>query len=310
MPVPIDTNYIGSPAWNASLGASLGNAWAPPPGQIPAPAPTAEEQLLSSLSPEISSLWQMRPEFQAITARAADPERLTAGSTAIQPGAQYGGATQDIERLRAQAFGTGPTASAQAQLEAQRLGEQQQRNLVGQQAATGAAQAQSQLAQAGGLSGGARERLARQTGLGQLQASQQVGSQGAAQRAGIIAQDEAQRAALQQQMPGMQLGAAQFQTGLEQSNRQALMQQQQANQAAQQQVNLANLGIDVGSQEAANQFGMSKWQQLGGLLGGEQEAQALASSGGSGGGGGIGSKLAAAAINPFASIGGTIAGWF
>lgn len=117
--------------------------------------------------------------------------------------------TQGIEKVREYATGSGPSAWGKLMEENQRMGEQDRRNQNAASNASAQSGAFSQLASKGGLSSGARERLALQ-GSRSLNASQQdIARQGQEQRIGIGGQDEAQRLQLLSQLPGMEVQALQ-----------------------------------------------------------------------------------------------------
>lgn len=99
----------------------------------------------------------------------------------------YSGAAE--QQLRAAATSTGPTALAQAQLQAQQADEVNQRGAAGLQSQQANDSAMAQLSRLGGLSGGARTSLARSSSRDALNAQQGVSQAGATARYGINAQD-------------------------------------------------------------------------------------------------------------------------
>jgi len=201
------------------------------------------EQLIAEQEEKIRSLINKRPKWASYEVGkfggtdvlgGLDPRMAKARDIAqraeIGTGAQYGMAEQDVGRLAGRAWGQGPSASAQAMLEQQRLGELSGRERFQEGMAGQLAQQRAGLAARGGLSGGAGERLARSSGREQMMGMQQMGREGRAARLGITAQDEAQRMALQQQMPGMRMGLEQYQTGLSEREAVREAERQQINQ--------------------------------------------------------------------------------
>jgi len=146
------------------------------------------------------------------------------------------------QRLRAQALAEGPTAAAM-----------QQAGRAGQLAQTGYAQGLSNMAQAGGVSAGSRERLAKQASL-----------QGMLGRQRAFAEGEAQKL-------GMQQGFAQQEAG----ERGADVQAQIANRQGQNQFNIdkyrQQLAEYAGAQQGRAQIQLANQQQgsqlFGSLLG-------------------------------------------
>lgn len=234
----------------------------------------------------------------------------------IGPGEQYQMSAQDMANLRQRAYAEGPSRYAQRLLDQQGLQQQQARENLYKTTSEQQAAQFSDMARRGGLSGGARERMARQNSLTATLAAQDLARQGRMQQMGIRSQDEAQKMALQQQLPGMGLRMDQYSTGLQQRDRdvrnqlsaqniqnsraqqafnaQIAMQKagmygQLANQnaARQQQMRLANMQAQnqaglYNKQLAAkdlmgrNQFDMGAWQQMMASMGNQQAANAQA----------------------------------
>lgn len=170
--------------------------------------------------------------------------------------------TQGLEAIRQRALSQGPSAWAQMAEQKQRMEEGQQRSDAAAQGASAQAQARSQLAMRGGLSGGARQRLAMQGARDMAAQGQQVGAQGQLARANIGLQDEQTRNQMLSQLPGMELQALQPEmqkvsawqqmAGTEQGQD---FQRQQFNQNAamsSQQFNVANALKEQQAQNAAN----------------------------------------------------------
>jgi len=122
---------------------------------------------------------------------------------------------QGLDKFRSEALRDGP--SQFANLQQQQLGVQQgqRRDDAAAQAAQGRAQAFSQLAQSGGLSGAARERIGQSGARNLLQSRQNIARQGQQSGLDISAQDEQRRIGQLQQLPGMEMQRA----GLDERNR-------------------------------------------------------------------------------------------
>lgn len=115
-----------------------------------------------------------------------------------------GGITQQGLRATAnQAFSRGASPWAQLAQNRQRLQEQAQRDQLQKEGAARQAEARSALAMRGGLSSGARERLARSGMRDQLLGAQDVSRQGAQSALQIGMQDEANRQKALQAIPSM-----------------------------------------------------------------------------------------------------------
>lgn len=136
------------------------------------------------------------------------PQTAAAPSSILpQLQSQLGGInlnTQGLDLLRQKATATGPSAWENLATQQQQQGEQTQRNQAAAGAAGSAAGARSNLAMQGGLTGGARERLAMGGERALNEANQNIGAQGAAARTGISIQGEQQKNALLSQLPGQE----------------------------------------------------------------------------------------------------------
>lgn len=129
--------------------------------------------------------------------------------------------SEAYNRINTQANSVGPTDLAQAQLNAQKLDESNLQQNTSKQNLTALQQGQAALAQTGGLSSGARERMAVASNRNALQNQQQVGMGGAQARMGILSNDANLKQNLLGQIEGTQLGA-------QQTNLNALTQDTQA----------------------------------------------------------------------------------
>jgi len=187
------------------------------------------------------------PTFQGITGpggRLLDQFRLQRGR-----GLQQAGLGEFQQRLAQQARQeiTGPSQTAQIALQRQQMGEQGLRGRLARQSISGQSQAEAGLAARGGLSGGARERLAAQGFRERLLGQQRIGAQGQAQRLGIEERDLAQQLQRQQQLQG---GFAQ--------QEEARLRTDVGREDAVRQFNIAQA---IQDQRARNQFNLGRYQE-------------------------------------------------
>lgn len=162
---------------------------------------------------------------------------------------------EGLQAMRGEALRDPGTASAWASLmeQQQRLGQQDNMDAASRQAASGAAQARSSLAMRGGLSGGARERVAMNMGRGMAQDRQAAARQGMSDRLGIGMQDEQNRLGMLSQFANQEQALNQFNTG----NR---MQMDQFNVQGANQANMDNVNFarnEMGGQRAQD---MEQWR--------------------------------------------------
>lgn len=234
---------------------------------------------LQALSPEVAAVWGQRPEFESIMGeggRLQDEFQLQAqGPDVYSIGQeQIGGVDLSrlgLEGLQEQAL-TPSQESAWLKMatDQQRLEEQALRDEAVQQALSGASQAQAGLAMRGGLSSGARERIAQQAGRNLTAARQDVGRTGMQQRAGLGVQAEENRLRALSQLPGAELGAAQFDLTKAKSLTDL------AGQERQFQTGLEQFNLEQALQERGRgqQSEMDKWRELMQAYGSERSAQA------------------------------------
>lgn len=185
---------------------------------------------------------------------------------------QYGGSVGGLEALRKTAQGPLQTPWLNPMLERQQIEQQRLLGQVTAGAAQQAAQARSSLAQAGGLSGGARERLAKQASTQGLFAQQGVRQQGAMDRLGLEAGalQQARQAQLGAQMalPGMELARDQYTSGIDKFN---MMQQMAAN--------MYNIGGAREEMIRRQQGRMGQYQEQARQAAAGKTAEAIAGSG-------------------------------
>lgn len=151
-----------------------------------------------------------------------------------------------LNMLRQQSMATGPSVWAQQALQAQGLENQGMRESADRQAAAQKASAWSDLAQHGGLSGGARERVSMNAARDQAQARQLANRQASQANMGILSQDTAAKQAMLSAQPGLENQA--FQQDL--TNKQGNLMTQQ--------YNMGNALHDIG---ASNESAMNAYNE-------------------------------------------------
>lgn len=161
----------------------------------------------------------------------------------VLPGAEqrFAGISADqrgLKAIREQALGMGESPWAKLQLAKQGIEEKGALENVGAQSAGARAEAESNLAMRGGLSGGARERLSQGAMSNAVLGGQGVRRAGELSRLGIQTTDELNRQNLLQQLPGMELAQlnpelqkATYLSGVEQTQNAADIANQMANRA-------------------------------------------------------------------------------
>lgn len=114
-----------------------------------------------------------------------------------------------LNKLRSEALRTGPSQWANLREQSQRLDQKNAMEGMKQDTASELATQRAQLAMRGGLSGGARERLAQSAIPASIQMQQGQRQQGQMARLGIGIQDEQNRMNQLQSLPGLELSALQ-----------------------------------------------------------------------------------------------------
>jgi hypothetical protein len=138
-----------------------------------------------------------------------DPESM---STTNPLDMQLNGINLDkrgLDQFRNEALRTGPSQWASKAGEQQNLEEMQAREHAGRQAKSGSAGAMSDLAMRGGLTGGARERVAKSGARNYLDVTQDTARQGSQNRLQIGVNDEQNRIQQLGMLPGMETQALQ-----------------------------------------------------------------------------------------------------
>ncbi len=170
--------------------------------------------------------------------------------------------TSGLNAFQAQALSTGPSPWAQQATQQQEALAKNAQSAGAHSVAGQGATARSQLAQSGGLTGGAAERVATEGQKNYLNMSQGINQQKSTNEMQIGMNDQQNRLQELSQLPGMQLNNAQFQSGVSQFNTGAQMANNQALNAfnlGQYQTQMANYGA---AQTAAAQAQAGKHKTL------------------------------------------------
>jgi hypothetical protein len=115
-----------------------------------------------------------------------------------------------LDRFEQEAFRTGPSNWAKLATQQQQINAGAARDRGTAEVGSQLAKSQDQLAMDGGLTSGARERLATSAGRNQLDMSQGVGKEQADNNLQLSINDEQNRISQLGQVPGMEMGAANF----------------------------------------------------------------------------------------------------
>lgn len=147
--------------------------------------------------------------------------------------------TQGLDALRSRALSTDSSPWAKLAEQKQQLDQSGAMDQAAAQSAGQSAQALDSLAQNGGLSEGARERIATAGARSGMFANQQIARQGMGDRLGIKLQDEQQKANMLSALPGQELAALepdfrnrQYQQAVEGTNINAALNEIQQKRAA------------------------------------------------------------------------------
>lgn len=143
-----------------------------------------------------------------------NPDGTAKAGTAMSPDVQammdkINPNTQGLDKFRQEALRTGPSAWASLATQQQQGEESNARDRAGSEAAGQTAQAKASLAQSGGLTSGAAERVAAGGARNYLDMSQQIGQAGNNNRLQIGMNDEQNRMTELGQLPGMENQALQ-----------------------------------------------------------------------------------------------------
>ena len=192
-----------------------------------------------------------------------------------------------LEAIRGRALTQGPSEWQNLMLQKQGLEESGQRDRAGNQEASARSGAYSQLAAKGGLSTGARERLARSGAEGLAQTMQDISRGGSESRLGIATEDERQKLDLLKNLPGMEIAA--LQPEFEKTKMWGTLADSEAGRG--QNLDLANRQYGTGVEQfnlanALNEIGRKDANALGAYqekmkgYAAEQQSKATAASGG------------------------------
>ncbi|MCA6565611.1 MAG: hypothetical protein ACK5RO_06680 [Pseudobdellovibrionaceae bacterium] len=191
----------------------------------------------------------MRNAYIGVTDAQGNLRNQFSMSDKIGPDVQLN--NQGLDAIRSRALSTGPSAWAQLANEKQGMEEQQAMQNAQRQNQSSFRQGMSNLSGRGGLSAGARERMAMQSMRQQNTGNQGLLNQGIQNRMNIGLQDQQQKDQMLQQLPGMDMNAANFAQG------------QRAFRANAQQQDIGNALKDIGGYNAyrADAYGkaMQEW---------------------------------------------------
>ena len=203
----------------------------------------------------------VRPEFESqldpntgllkdpLTIKKFDPVELNTGG---------------LEKMRGIALGEGESPWAKMMLERQGLEQSQRKDMAQSQLAGQTAMARSDLAMRGGLSQGARERLAQNSLRSGFNANQQLSREGELDRLNIGLADQQRRDSFLQQLPGQELAALEPQF------------RNQSVDAARQQFNIGNA---IGEKRAKDVADLSAYAEQMKAWAANKQADATANAG-------------------------------
>jgi len=235
-----------------------------------------------------SDVWKMmqkeRPTWQSLLDQSGQlkaPFRLDAPQSNIaELDSRLAGINLDtraLNALRAEGLRDPGSESPWARMarEAQGIEEQSLLDRIARSGAAATASGFSNLARRGGVSQGARERIASMGALNQLRGQQEVAGQGAAARAKINMTDEENRLNTLRALPGMELAS------LEPALRKTNMWAQLADQEAGRKFDAAkfNTANTIGERDKRNEFEMGRYSELMKAWGADRTARAQENSG-------------------------------
>lgn len=207
----------------------------------------------------------MRPEYQSLLDPATGMMKTQYN---MNPNKIDANSLEGMAAMKNMALGQGPSQWAQLMMQQQGMQEAGQKDQAATQAASGAAQARGAMAMRGGISSGARERLAGGSARDLLFAKQGIANQGNQSRLGINIEDQSQRNKMLSQFSEGEAKLAGYNNDL-------------SNKA--QQYNIEGALTEKRAKDAQDltvyQEQLKKWAA-------EKQADATAKSGGGGGGGG------------------------
>lgn len=195
--------------------------------------------------------------------------------------------TQGLEAIRSRALQTGMSPWANMMMERQGVEEAGARDTTTKSNARAGVEAMNDLAMRGGLSGGARERLALQTKRGGEEALQGVARQGMLDRLGIQTTDEDKKTQMLMQLPGMEVQA--LQPELQKTSMwQSLADSESGrkadldikNRAYQSEIEKINIANALGEKKAADEDRLRRYEEQMKTWAANKQAEATANSGG------------------------------
>jgi hypothetical protein len=163
--------------------------------------------------------------------------------------------TRGLEALRERALTPGDSAWAKLMLQKQGIEEGTARDAAAKSAGAAQAQARASLAMRGGLTGGARQRIAMTGARNAMDERQNIARQGLTDRLSVRTEDEKQRMNTLTQLPGMEVQALQpeFQKTQLWSN------MSQFDNSNKLKANEFNIQQAIGEKRAKDQFEMQKY---------------------------------------------------
>lgn len=217
--------------------------------------------------------------------------KVTAGEK-LSVGANFGKANSQLDKNAAFANSTDPSAQAKAQGQLADQQQHQQQQSLTKQGMNNNQANQNAMAQQGGMSGGARERMNTQANRQALMGGQGLAAQNMQAHTQIAANDAANKQQMAQALPGQQLSMDQYGSGLQAQNNASAMQAQGMNlqgdlaatnawagmQNAQNQMGVQNNQFNAAAatqgNQAQNQFNQNVWQTQGQVMGANATADA------------------------------------
>ncbi len=189
-------------------------------------------------------------------------------------------ANQDaLNAIKSRAMSQGDSPWLKMEMQRQALDNMARGDRLGAQNLSQQAQAQSQLAMNGGLSSGARERLAMQGARDLSAARQGLGRDAQMNSLNARLADDQTKMGLLSQVPGMDLGFANQRAGLEQFNLGQLQDTDKFNTSMAQDTNKFNMQNQIGGVQGENQFNAYKYGEAMKGFGAAKQGDAIANAG-------------------------------
>lgn len=184
-----------------------------------------------------------------------------------------------LNLIKSRATATGPTDQANYLLQRQGIEQADSLENLVRQGSSAAAAARGSLARSGGLTSGARERLANRNALAMLTGRQQNTRQGQLDRLGILSNDEGQKTDLLKSIPGFENQRASTYGNFvneEAGRRQAL---DLANRGYQTDIEKTNLASRLANQKSRQEYDLGQYSELMKGYAANRQAEATENSG-------------------------------